>query len=143
MSRAKAAEAVVLDNEAVQALLDPQHPKHRRALAVVEAAHLRSRGTGSVSLVVPTGVRAEAGWDRRGPHAAIVNRLRVRDHALDGVAADKAAAVRAELAVSVPDAHLGVVLADLSRPHAVITGDVGDVRRLAEHLGTQTNVIRL
>lgn len=139
----KTATAVVLDNEAVQALLDPSHPKHRRALAVVEAAQVRSRRTGSLPLVVPTSVRVEAGWDRRASGAAVLNRLRVRDHALDTAAADRAAQLRADLEVSVPDAHLGIALTDLVGPHAVLTSDVGDVRRLARHMGTPTNVVRL
>ena len=55
---------VVLDNEAVQALADPAHRKHRRVLAVVEAVAARHlRRSGSVRLVVPTSVRVEAGWD--------------------------------------------------------------------------------
>ena len=134
------ARTLVLDNEAVQALLDPDHPKHQRALAVVEATLVRSRRT---PLVVPTAVRVEAGWDRRTPHAAPVNRLRVRHQGLDGDATDSAAALRTALRVSVADAHLGVVCAALNGPHAVLTSDVADVRRLAAHLGTPTTAIRL
>jgi len=50
---------VVLDNEAVQALRSPTHPKHRRAQAVVEATLIRSRSTGAAPLV-PVAVRVEA-----------------------------------------------------------------------------------
>lgn len=136
--------SVVLDNEAVVALRDPGHRKHRRALAVVEGARAvyLAEGEGG-DLIVPTSVRAEAGWDRRDHGAAGLNRLRARDHDLDTTAANSAAALRSALGVSVPDAHLGVVMASLPTTHAVVTSDVPDVRRMADHLGTSTRVIRL
>jgi hypothetical protein len=135
---------VVLDNEAVQALLDPTHPKHRRVLAVVEAVVARAqRRPGTVRLNVPTTVRVEAGWDRRDPDAAPINRLRITDHPLDATRADKAAALHTRLGISVTDAHLGAVLTDLPGTHAVVTSDVRDLKRIAAHLGTPTNIIRL
>ena len=136
------ARTVVLDNEAVQALADPSHRKHRRVMAVVEAVAARNlRRTGSVRLVVPTAVRVEAGWNRQAAGAAALNRLRVDDHPLDAGAADRAADVRSSLAVSVADAHLAAVLAVAAGPHAVVTSDAGDLRRVAEHLGVAVHVV--
>ena len=133
---------VVLDNEAVQALADPDHRKHRRVLAVLEAVAARNlRRAGSVRLVVPTAVRVEAGWDRRARGAAAVNRLRVADVALDAETTDQAAGMRAALAVSVADAHLGAVLETTAEPHAVLTSDRKDLRRIADHLGITPTII--
>src|SRR5207302_9228435 len=93
---------VVLDNEAVQALLDVAHHQHRRVLAAVEATAARNlRRAGTVQLVVPTAVRVEAGWDRRAHQSAAINRLRAADSPLDGPAADRAAEVVTALGVSV------------------------------------------
>lgn|GEM_PF-5705637 len=75
--------------------------------------------------------------------AAVLNRLRVKDHPLDASAANEAAAIRAALDISVADAHLGAAMSALGAPHVVVTSDVADVRRLAEHLMTQTTVVRL
>ena len=64
---------VLLDNEAVQALADPRHRKHRTALAVFEVVAQRKKRGAVVDTAVPTGVRVEAGWDRTGPGAAFLN----------------------------------------------------------------------
>jgi hypothetical protein len=136
------ARTVVLDNEAVQALADPTHHKHRRVLAVVEAAAARNlRRAGAVRLVVPTCVRVEAGWNRRDPDAAVVNRLRIDDVALDPLAANEAAGIRSSLGVSVVDAHLGAVLGVTTGPHAVLTSDADDLRRIAKHLGAHLTIL--
>lgn len=136
------ARTVVLDSEAVQALADPAHHKHRRVLAVVEAVAARNlRRAGVVRLVVPTCVRVEAGWNRRDPAAAVVNRLRIDDVTLDTPVADEAAGIRSSLGVSVADAHLGAVLGATTGPHAVLTGDTGDLRRIANHLGARPTIL--
>ncbi len=141
MSRAR---TVVLDNEAVQALLDPDHRKHRRVLAAVEAVTARAlRRAGSACLVVPTAVRVEAGWDRRAPGAAAINRIRVNDAPLDRPTADRAAGVRHALGVSVADAHLAAVIASTAGPVAVLTSDVADVHRIAGHLDADVTVVAL
>ena len=138
------ARTVVLDNEAVQALVDPSHRRHRRVLAVVEAVAARNlRRAGTVRLVVPTSVRVEAGWDRRTPGAAAINRLRTDDHTLDAGAADRAAGVRSALTVSVADAHLAAAIATTDGPHAVLTSDVQDLRAVADHLGVPLRLISL
>jgi hypothetical protein len=61
---------VVLDNEAVQALASPHHPKHRKVLAHLEVVERRKRHAVAISLVVPAAVRVEAGWDRTSPQWA-------------------------------------------------------------------------
>jgi hypothetical protein len=138
------ARTVVFDNEAIQALVDPRHRKHRRVLAVVEAVAARNlRRSGSVRLVVPTAVRVEAGWDRHAPRAAAVNRLRIHDAPLDGEMANRAARIGAALAVSVADAHAAAILATTVGPHAVLTSDVEDLGRVAEHLGIELNIVRI
>ena len=132
---------LVLDNEAVQALRDASHRKHRKTLAFVEAAV--SRGRGGAAPVVPAAVRVEAAWDRRVPGAAAINRLRVADVVLDRPGADRAAALVAALRISVADAHLGAVVATILAPCAVLTSDVDDVRRIAAHLDVPVRVVGL
>ncbi len=140
----KPARTVVLDNEAVQALIDPDHDKHRRVLATVEAAARRNlRRAGSVSLVVPAAVQVEAGWDRRQPSTAALNRLRADRPPLAGAVIDDAADVVSALAVSVADAHLAATSATTPGPHAVMTSDEPDVRRGADHVGVPVNVVRV
>jgi len=136
------ARTVVLDNEAVQALLDPGHRKHRAALAVMEATAARNlRRAGMVRVIVPTAVRVEAGWDRRAPGAAAVNRLRVDDAALDTASADRAVPIRSRLGVSVVDAHLAAVIAATPGPHAVVTSDADDLGRIATQLAVEVAIV--
>lgn len=138
----KQPQTVVLDNEAVQALIDVAHRTHRRVLAVVEATSARNLlRAGSVRLVVPAAVRVEAGWDRRAKRSAAINRLRIDDHALDRQAADTAADTVTALGVSVADAHLASVLTSTPGPHAVLTSDGADVRRIASHVRRSVNVV--
>jgi hypothetical protein len=136
------ARTVVLDNEAVQVLADPAHSKHRRILAALQAVAGRNRRqAGSARLVVPTCVRVEAGWDRRAPGGAAINHVRAEDIPLDAGAADKATRVRADLGVSVTDAHLAAVLDATAGPHAVLTSDIDDLRRIATHLDVRLNIV--
>ena len=138
----KTARTVLLDNEAVQALADPDHHKHRRVLAVVEAAAQRNlRRAGAVSIVVPITVQVEAGWDRAEPRTAALNRLRVERTALDGSAADHAARVVTATAVTPADAHLAATLRTTAGPHAVLTSDEPDVRRAADRVGVPVTVV--
>jgi predicted nucleic acid-binding protein len=139
------ARTVILDDEAIQALVDVTHRKHRRTLASIEVVASRNlRKAGSVLLVVPTAVRVEAGWDRRSSGPTIsLNRLRTDDAPLDRAAADRAAAIRNTLALSVADAHVGAVIMEATRPVAVITSDTGDIRRIADHLGTAVTAVSI
>lgn len=139
------ARTVILDNEAIQAIADVTHRKHRRILASIEVVASRNlRNAGSVRLVSPTAVRVEAGWDRRssGPTVTL-NRLRTDDAPLDSSSADRAATLRNALDLSVADAHVGAVIQQAEGPVAVITSDGGDVRRVADHLGTLVNVVAI
>jgi predicted nucleic acid-binding protein len=123
---------VVLDNEAVQALASPRHPKHQRVLGYMEAVERRKRRATATSLLVPAAVRVEAGWDRTAAQWAFLNRLRIMDVSLDAAHANAAAAIHEQARVSVADAHVGATVrlapnADI----AVITSDPGDIRRVA------------
>ena len=55
---------VILDNEAVQALQDPAHPKHRQVVGHAQVVASRKRRAIAIQMVVPTTVRVEAAWDR-------------------------------------------------------------------------------
>ena len=123
---------VVLDNEAVQALASPRHPKHHRVLGHLEAVERRKRHAVSISLVVPAAVRVEAGWDRTSPQWTFLNRLRIMDVPLDVAHANAAAAIHELAQVSVADAHIGATVR--SAPNAditVITSDPSDIREVA------------
>lgn len=123
---------VVLDNEAVQALGSPHHPKHRKVLAHVEAVERRKRNAAAISLVVPTAVRVEAGWDRTSAQWAFLNRLRIADIPLDAAHANVAATIHEQAQVSVADAHIGAsVHSALNADITVVTSDPADIRRVA------------
>lgn len=92
-------------------------------------------------LLVPTAVRVETGWDRRDPGSAAINHVRADDIPLDRATADRAAALRRALTISVADAHLGVAVEQATRPVAVLTSNVGDVRRITAHLDVPVTVI--
>lgn len=134
---------MLLDNEAVQALMSTRHPKHRRALALVGVVTGRRMKALPIDIVVPTAVRVEAGWDRRRSDAALINRLRVRDAELDRAAADTAAALVADHGVSVAGAHLGAVIAARHENTAitVVTSDPDDNRAVAG--SAKVTVVRL
>jgi hypothetical protein len=135
-----APRAVILDNEPVSALINPSHPKHRRALAIVEA--LTARRPTQLP-VVPTSVRVEAGWDRTAPRSAIINRLRFTDHSLDPNSANHAASIRVALGISTVDAHLASTLRAIDRPAVLVTSDVGDGQRIISYLGIDASIVRL
>lgn len=135
--------AIVLDNEAAQALVDRSHPKHARARNLIDA----SRGPAGKDVdrppvLVPVAVRIEAGWDRTAPSAALLNRLsRANDVVLDQRAADRATRWRAELGVSVVDATV-IEAADRSpRPVVILTSDADDMRRAAALLDGDVRVV--
>ena len=124
---------MVLDNEAVQALASPVHPKHRKVLSHLEAVERRKRRAAAISLVVPTAVRVEAGWDRTSTQWAFLNRLRIADVSLDTAAASTAAAIHEQAQVSVADAHVGATVQSVPNAEVtVITSDPGDIRKVAE-----------
>ena len=123
---------VVLDCEAVQALRDPDHPKHRRVVSHAQVVASRKRRAVAIQMVVPTAVRVEAGWDRTFPAWVFTNRLRIADSPLDTASANAAADIRDRTGVSVADSHMGTVIQ--SAPHSqitVVTSDPGDMRLVA------------
>ena len=120
---------VLLDNEAVQALSSSTHPKHARVIAHVQVVAQRKRKAIPLDVLVPTAVRVEAGWDRRAPSAALINRLRIADAQLDTAIANVAAELVARHHVSVADAHIGATTARVADRGAVaiITSDPDDI----------------
>jgi hypothetical protein len=123
---------VILDNEAIQALKDQHHRKHRRVVSHVQVVADRKRRGLAIELLVPTAVRVEAGWDRTSPDWALANQLRIADSPLDQPAANAAAAVRKRTGVSVADAHLGAVInAAEADEITVVTSDPNDIRQAA------------
>jgi hypothetical protein len=129
---------ILLDNEAVQALASPGHPKHRKVISLVQVVASRKRRAAAVSLAVPTAVRVEAGWDRGSPSWAFANRLRIADIPLDAACANVAAALRGAADGSVADAHLGAaaLAAQRVRQHraevTIVTSDPSDMKRVAD-----------
>jgi predicted nucleic acid-binding protein len=133
---------VLLDNEAVQALRDPAHRKHRRVLAEVEFAFKRVVRTLPVSVAVPAAVRVEAGWDRTASTWAFINRFPIADIPLDTNHADTAAGIVKRTGVSVADAHLGAAIQVADADHVmVLTSDPGDMRKVAE--GRRVDIVAL
>jgi hypothetical protein len=125
-------KAVLLDCEAIVALSNPSHRKHRAVLAHVQAAVARRHKGFDVRVVVPTAVRVEAGWDRSSPRSAAINRFRVDDSILDRGAADVAASIANGSGVSVADAHVGAVVRQLAaREIVVLTSDPKDMTAVA------------
>ena len=123
---------VILDNEAVQALRDPAHPKHRLVVSHAQVIASRKRRAAVIELVVPTAVRVEAGWDRTSSAWVFPNRLRIADIPLDTGTASTAAAIRNQTGVSVADAHLGAVIQSAPADQiTVVTSDPGDMRLVA------------
>ena len=131
---------ILLDNEAVHALADPAHRKHRRVVAYAEIAARRKARAIPVSIAVPSAVRVEAGWDRTARAWAFINRLRIADIPLDKSHADAAAGLRSRTGVSVADAHLGAAIQAADQV-TVLTSDPGDMQLVAE--GKPIEVITL
>ena len=62
--------SISLDNEAVQALPDAGHRKHRAVLAYIEVRKQRQCRRARLDVLVPVAVRVEAGGDRTASTAA-------------------------------------------------------------------------
>jgi predicted nucleic acid-binding protein len=122
---------ILLDNEAVHALADPVHPKHRKVLSHVQVVAQRKQRAVPIRLEVPTTVRVEAGWDRTSASWAFLNRLRVADVPLDAAHANTAAEIRGDRGVSIADAHLGAMIRAAVDPITVLTSDPKDIRAVA------------
>ncbi len=130
---------LVLDNQAASALLRGPATKRRQ---VVEALAAADGGA-----VVPTGVRVEAGWDRRAAPAAPANRLVPDDDPLDRPGADRASELRASVpAASVADACVGVTAERAATQAAlveILTSDPGDMAALTAQLDRHFDIRRL
>lgn len=123
---------IILDSQAVSALRDPRHPRHRQVVSYAQVVAGRKRRAAAAELAVPTAVRAEAGWDRTSPAWAFPNQLRIADIPLDAAAGNTAAAIRGRTGVSVADAHIGAVIRSApAGPLTVITSDPDDMRLAA------------
>jgi predicted nucleic acid-binding protein len=133
---------ILLDNEAVQALGDPAHPKHSRVVGHAQVVARRKARVMPISIAVPTAVRVEAGWDRTDSAWAFVNQLRITDVLLDTSHANTAAGIGKRTGVSVADAHLGAAMHTAESDHVtVVTSDPGDMRAMAE--GKHVEVVAL
>jgi predicted nucleic acid-binding protein len=123
---------IILDNEAVQALLSPRHPKHSRVAAYLDSQSQRARRRkDKARRWVPTTVRAEAGWDRTDPSAVEANRFHIEDRPLTADRANTAARIVALHGVSPADAHIGATVASADQQGIVVlTSDPGDIARI-------------
>lgn len=138
------AVTVVLDNEAVAALTDPRHPKHRTLLPYLEGIAQRRARKPSQRVLVPVAVRVEAGWDRTSRKAAVINRVSgARDVSLTGEAANSAQRLRAATGVSVVDATVGEAAEAAPKPVVILTSDVDDMRALAARIPGEVRVERV
>ncbi len=130
VQRRRVGRHLVLDNQAVSALLRGPAVERRQVIEALAAADGGS--------VVPSAVRVEAGWDRRAGLAASANRLVSDDDVLDGRGADRAAELRASVAgASVVDACVAVAAeraAAQGGPVEILTSDPLDMAALAAHL---------
>lgn len=125
-------QLVILGTEAVRALSDADHSRHRRVVSHLQIVASRKGRSEAVQVVVPTVVRVEAGWDRTSAAWAFANRLRIGEVPLDQAHGDAAAAIRRTVAISAADAHLGAVsqLSSAARV-TVVTGDPEAMRLIA------------
>lgn len=122
---------LILDNEAVQALSQPGHGKHRAVVVHLAGVVTRRRKGAVVTVMVPTAVRVEAAWNRSDPRTSSLNRFRVLDRPLDTGAANLAAEILGRTGVSVADAHIGAVAQTVTGDVVVLTSDPDDMVRVS------------
>lgn len=136
--------SVILDNEAVVALFDTDHRKHRDVLPYMDAVATRRRRESGVRVYVPVAVRVEAGWDRTAASASVINRVAgAEDVPLSGDAANHATRLVQATRVSVVDATVAVTAAAVPHPVAILTSDTDDMERLKAEIGGDVRVIRI
>lgn len=137
----------VLDNEALQAIADVAHAKHRAVMALVQAMSGRNnRSPGSARLLTTTAVRVEALIDRSAPAAARLGAMRVHDVPLDGARADGCVALSSAAGGSAVDATVAQAAADaalLGAKVSIYTSDLKDLQRLAAVAGNEIAVRRV
>lgn len=132
---------LVLDNEAVRALLSTRSSDRKRAVVVEAIAAANGRR------VVPTAVRGEAGWRRTDPKSANANRLVAVDDELDRVGADRVVQLRSAVpAASVVDASVALAAERVGAGDDVVevlTSDAVDLQALAAHARVRVDVVVL
>jgi len=132
---------LVLDNEAVRALLSMRSSDRKRAMVVEAIAAANGQR------VVPTAVRGEAGWRRTDPKAANANRLVAVDDELDRVGADRVVQLRSAVpAASVVDASVALAAERVGAGDDVVevlTSDAVDLQALAAHSRVRVDVVVL
>ena len=148
---------LVLDAQGVTVLADPHHARHPEVRALLQAARdkRRKRATkDGYPTLVPTSVRIEAGWDRSAQTWSAMNALSVEDVVLNGVIANRAAALRSAVdsgartspadrrkrMLSTADAHLGAIL---QGGDIVAASDPGDVEAMASHRNISVTTVIL
>jgi predicted nucleic acid-binding protein len=133
---------LVLDNEAIQALSDHSHSKHRRMLAIIERFQSHLQRGSQATVTVPTTVRVEASINRQDPATSFVNRIVNNDHSLDSKTADQAANLRQQYPyLSVADAHIAAIAVVDKRDIVIITSDTEDFEECLS--GQNVNIIRI
>jgi 3',5'-cyclic AMP phosphodiesterase CpdA len=128
---ALAAHTLVLDSEAVQALADQAHHKHKTLLTYVDAVATRNaRRADTVRIITPVAARVEAGVARSS--SALLGRYRAVDEPLDGARADRAVLLRQQAGGSVVDACVAEAATAISVGEnvTVLTSDLTDIPRL-------------
>jgi hypothetical protein len=133
---------LVLDNEALQALADRHHAKHRVMLEKIAAVKYESRRGASVRVVTPTAVRVEALVSRQAAETATLGRFNVQDVPLDGTRADRCVALAAAATATAVDATVAEAAESQARTRrvSVYTSDVADLTRLVGHVDNAPRV---
>lgn len=133
---------MVLDNEAVQALANLRHLKHRVMLEKLAAVKYESARGASVRVVTPTAVRVEALVSRQSAGTASLGRFHVQDIALDAARADRCVALAHAASATAVDATVAEAAESEARTRrvSVCTSDVEDLARLMSHV---TNAARV
>lgn len=134
--------ALVLDNEALQALGDRRHAKHRVMLEKIAAVAYESRRGASVRVVTPTVVRVEALISRRASETATLGRFKVQDITLDSTRADRCVVLAAAATATAVDATVAEAAESEARTRrvSVYTSDVADLTRLVGHVDNSPRV---
>lgn len=142
MARARLAASLVLDNEALQALADLRHPKHRVMLEKIAAVKYESARGASVRVVTPTAVRVEALVSRQSTGTASLGRFHVQDIALDATRADRCIALAGAASATAVDATVAETAESEARTRrvSVCTSDVEDLARLTAHVANAARV---
>ncbi|MCL2092048.1 MAG: hypothetical protein FWH11_12770 [Micrococcales bacterium] len=123
---------LVLDNEAVQALMDQQHPKHVRVIAHLSAAVARKQGHQTPHIKVPATVMVEAGWNRSDRRLAELNRLHPQVDPLDEPRSRQCVQLLQLRRVGVVDAHVAALANSQTDRVTVLTSDRDDLEVLTD-----------